>query len=113
LGDDVRRVLRPARGELHAGLEEGVGAVLVVRDARVAPLPHDGVVRVDTRFGEEPTNPDPDLLRRHGHVAAPYSVVRCRPGPSGPLSSGPFGPDVIARVPLDTGPNRAPPAPPL
>src|SRR5579884_2095258 len=39
--------------------------------------------------------------------------ARCRPGRSGPLSSGPFGPDVIARVPLDTGPNRAPPAPPL
>ncbi len=33
-------------GELDAGLEEGVAAVLVVLDARVAALPLDGVVGV-------------------------------------------------------------------
>ena len=46
LGDDVRGVLRPRDRELDVGLEEGVGAVLVVLDAGVAPLPLHGVVRV-------------------------------------------------------------------
>ena len=49
LGDDVRGVQRPRRRELDVGLEEGVAAVLEVRDARVAPLPLDGVVGVDVR----------------------------------------------------------------
>ena len=35
--------------ELDVGLEEGVGAVLVVRDPRLAPLPLDGVVGVHAR----------------------------------------------------------------
>ena len=47
LGDDVRGVQRPGGRELDPGLEEGVAAVLVVLDARVAPLPLDGVVRID------------------------------------------------------------------
>ena len=49
LGDDVRGVLRPRGRELDVGLEEGVAAVLEVRDAGVAPLPLDGVVRVGPR----------------------------------------------------------------
>ena len=68
LGDDVRRVQRPGRGELDLGLEEGVGAVLVVGDARVAPLPDDPVVGMLTLAREVPTDPDSDLLRRHRHV---------------------------------------------
>ena len=50
LGDDVGGVLRPRDGELDVGLEEGVGAVLVVRDARVAAFPLDRVVGVDARL---------------------------------------------------------------
>ena len=46
LGDDVGGVQRPRDRELDVGLEEGVAAVLEVRDARVAPLPLDGVVRM-------------------------------------------------------------------
>ena len=37
------------RGELDVGLEEGVATVLEVRDARVAALPLDGVVRIGAR----------------------------------------------------------------
>ena len=74
LGDDVRRVLRPADGELDVGLEEGVGAVAVVGDAGVAALPLDGLVRMRPRLGEVPADPDPHLLRRHGHAADSPSV---------------------------------------
>ena len=49
LGDDVRGVQRPGRRELDVGLEEGVAAVFEVRDARVAALPLDRVVRIDVR----------------------------------------------------------------
>ena len=73
-----------ARRELDVGLEEGVAAVLVVRDPRVAPLPLDGVVRVDARAREVPADPDPELLRRHRHVVLSPSerrgsVARFRP----------------------------------
>src|SRR4030095_719354 len=54
--------------ELDVGLEEGVGAVAVVGDAGVAVLPLDGLVRVRARLGEVPADPDPHLLRRHGHA---------------------------------------------
>src|SRR5213075_2453768 len=74
LGDDVRRVLRPAHRELDVGLEEGVGAVAVVGDAGVAALPLDGLVRMRPRLGEVPADPDPHLLRRHGHATDSPSV---------------------------------------
>ena len=46
LGDDVRGVLGPRDGELDIGLVEGVGPVLEVLDAGVAPFPLDRVVGV-------------------------------------------------------------------
>src|SRR4029078_10804294 len=52
LGNDVRGVERPRGGELDAGLEEGVAAVLEVRDTRVAPLPLDRVVGIHSRARE-------------------------------------------------------------
>ena len=51
LGDDVGRVLRPARGELDVALLEG--DAVAVADARVAQLPLDGVERVRVGRGEE------------------------------------------------------------
>ena len=45
-------------GELDAELLEGDGAVLPVRDAGVATLPDDLVVRIDARRGEQPTEAD-------------------------------------------------------
>ena len=75
LGDDVGRVLRPLDRELDVGLKERVGAVLVVGDARLAALPLDGVVGMHARLGEEPTDPDPDLLRRHSHRTASLPPV--------------------------------------
>ena len=44
LGDDVGRVLRPALGKLDVALLEG--DTVAVADARVAPLPLDGVERM-------------------------------------------------------------------
>jgi len=73
--DDVGGVLRPGDRELHVGLEEGVGAVLPVGDPGLAALPLDGVVRVHPGLGEEPADPDPDLLRRHRHVRVVPSPV--------------------------------------
>src|SRR3972149_6197943 len=85
LRDDVRGVLRPGRGELDVALLEGVAALLVVRDDRIATLPLDLVVRVDA-LGREvpleleavPDHPDAVLLGR---------PVRCplpaRPGGEG------------------------------
>ena len=58
LGDDVRRVERPIGRELDVGLEEGIAPVLEVRDARIAALPLHGVVRIDRRVGEVPSDPD-------------------------------------------------------
>ena len=71
LGDDVGGVLRPAHRELDVGLEEGVGAVLVVGDAGVATFPLDGVVGVLTGRREVPADPDAELLRRHRHISFP------------------------------------------
>ena len=51
LGDDVRRVLRPALGELDVALLEG--DAVAVADARVAQLPLDGVERMRPRGREE------------------------------------------------------------
>src|SRR5262249_4509435 len=68
LSDDVRRVERPLHRELDVGLEEGVATVFEVRDARVAPLPLQGLVRIDTRVREVPADPDAQLLRRLRHV---------------------------------------------
>ena len=81
LGDDVGGVLRPRDRELDVGLEEGVGAVLVVRDAGLAPFPFDRVVGVLTRLGEVPADPDPDLLRRHCHPLLPLPALS-RLGPT-------------------------------
>jgi hypothetical protein len=71
LGDDVGRVLRPRDRELDVGLVEGVGAVLVVGDARLAPLPLDGVVGMHLGRGEVPADPDAHLVLRHDHGALP------------------------------------------
>ena len=59
--------------ELDVGLEEGVGAVLPVRDPRLTTFPLEGVVGVDARLGEVPTDPDPDLLRRQCHACVSLS----------------------------------------
>ena len=72
LGDDVGGVLRPGDRELDVGLQEGVGAVLPVRDPRLAAFPLERVVRVDARFGEVPTDTDPDLLRRQCHACLSF-----------------------------------------
>ncbi len=52
LGHDVRGVLRPGPGELHAALLEGVSALLVVGDDGVADLPVHLVEGVDPFPGE-------------------------------------------------------------
>ncbi len=64
LGDDVGGVDRPGRGELDVELLERDRAVLPVGDPCVTALPHDLVVRVDTRRGEEPSKAQrPDAVR--------------------------------------------------
>ena len=51
-------------GELDAGLLEGDGAVLPVRDAGVAALPDDLVVGVDAGRREEPAEADAESFGR-------------------------------------------------
>jgi len=84
LGDDVRGVLRPRDGKLDVGLVERVGAVLEVRDARLAPLPLERVVGMHPRLGEVPTDPDPDVLRRDRHCVLLLLVSPARATPSLP-----------------------------
>ena len=68
LGEDVRRVDAPGRGHLDAELLEGDRVVAVVGDARVAPLPHDLVVRMHVARGEVPPQPDADPLWSDSHA---------------------------------------------
>src|SRR5947207_13888026 len=58
-------------------LHDALPIFLEVGDAGVAPLPLDGVVGMGARLGEEPTDPDADLLRRHCHGAR--SLLRRAP----------------------------------
>ena len=67
LGDDVGGVERPVDGELDVDLLEGDGAVLVVGDAGVTPLPGHLVVGVDARGREVPADADAGLLRGQCH----------------------------------------------
>jgi hypothetical protein len=75
LGDDVRGVHRPGGGELDAELLEGDRPVQVVRDAGVAQLPLDLVVRVDALGREVAADADPGLLRSECHRVRPLLVV--------------------------------------
>src|SRR6266542_3884838 len=74
LGHDVRGVLRPGRGKLHAALLEGIAALLVVGDDGVANLPVHLVERVRALLGEmaperELAGLDPYVLLLRGHLA--------------------------------------------
>ena len=70
LGDDVRRVERPRRRELHVGLLEGHGAVPEVADPGIAPLPCHRVVGVRPRLGEVAADADAGLLRGDCHATS-------------------------------------------
>ena len=63
-GDDVGRVHRPRHRELDAELLERDGAVLPVRDAGVAALPHDLVEGVDPGRREQSADADAESFWR-------------------------------------------------
>src|SRR6266545_2251439 len=74
LGHDVRGVLRPKHGELHAALFEGVAALLVVGNDCVADLPLHLVERVSPLLGEmaserELARLEPYVLLLRSHLA--------------------------------------------
>ena len=109
LGDDVGGVLRPADGELHAALLEGVPALLEVGDDRVARLPFDLVERVGPLGREMTPEREPLLVADHLYVLqvlCPLRHLRRPPlrgeapvrgtlvlGLSSVLGSGPWGRD--------------------
>jgi hypothetical protein len=67
LGQDVGGVQGPGGGDLDGELLEGHGAVSVVGDARVAPLPDDLVVGMDPIGGEVTPDADGGPLRGNCH----------------------------------------------
>ena len=85
LGDDVGGVLRPADGELHTALLEGVPALLEVGDDRVARLPFDLVERVGPLGREVPPEGEP-LLPDHLYVLQVFCSLRHLRRP--PLATG-------------------------
>ena len=68
LSDDVRRVERPRCRNLDVALLEGNRPVFPVRDARVAALPNNGVVRVHAGVGEMTADPNGQPIRCERHV---------------------------------------------
>ena len=79
LGEDVRGVQAPRGGHLDAELLEGHRPVAVVGDPRIASLPDDLVIRVDTRLGEVSTNAERRPLRSDGHWSIPPVPIEGEP----------------------------------
>src|SRR6266540_3457008 len=93
LGHDVRGVLRPKHGELHAALFEGVAALLVGGNDCVADLPLHLVERVSPLLGEmaperELARLDPYVLLLRSHLASLSAILGKGPGPMDSLLLG-------------------------